>query len=173
MKRLVIDIKASNNIKNYLYSYRHASNLLYKEVAGEARKIVKRKGGDPSSVIPYLFCLRHSLELAIKVLLIEVDSSIKKVGFTGGAKLHNLKIMYDQLVKNLPEFAEIKQFKHLVVIISNFDLDGKYFVYPINKKLKQTLRHTKIEIDEWHKAYNEALDEYTDFIQSAYPDLFS
>lgn len=164
MKTLFIEITDRNTIENYWFAYFKTTEILYRSLIKEC----KNWYGDTSVIVPYLYCVRHTLELAIKILLIRKNKRYQTYNFkSNNGSGHNLTNLWKELDLN-PK--EMPNFESLVKSLS-FDDDGKYFSYPIKKNLEKSLKNTKInDMVSFQKMFRATGNEFITYLGKKYPE---
>lgn len=126
--------------------YKNTVDLLYKEISNNEILI-------DTVVYPFIFCCRHSIELALKVIIknlmiiykiknkiVTTDPYICKVEAV--CKQHDINALYNTFISfdnfQIEIKEELTKFKHLKNCINDydFDTDGDNFRYTFKRNLK-------------------------------------
>lgn len=167
-RKLQVKIKETNGDQNYLYAYKQAANFLYAKI----EKDLNNGNNDFSTVIPYMYLVRHTVELSFKLVLFKHNSNYKIPNKP--AESHNLVFFCNELKSNLGiELDKYPSFLHIAKEIDTVDKDGTYFKYTGDRKQNHQLKDTVINISDLQELFNKFNNQYMEFVKLYIPELFN
>lgn len=149
---------------SYFDTYKRAVDELYKS-------IVKNRSIDLLSY-PFLFLIRHTLELGLKAN-IHLLAKYSEKDYGVGKSLHTLKTLQDAMVKHFEDlsetegkdndvykgfYAENKKLTKLIDYFERIDRLSMTFRYPVDKKGNKNMDHQeRVNLLEMKDKFDEAI----------------
>jgi hypothetical protein len=146
-----------------MYAYSEAASRIFQIMQDDAK--INKKKADFSMVIPYMFLVRHTVELALKVA---IEGFGKKYQMN-----HKLSANYTKL-QNCSTQTLKSVYPAIYNLVNEFDSidpDGMYFRYTTDKSGKSILKNTSIQLSTTQKVLNEFVVQYLKFVKVNLPDL--
>lgn len=168
-KRIIIKIKDTNSTRNYLYSYVETTRRMLSLIS---RGLKRKNNNYLDLVFPTLFILRHSLELALKILIKRIDPQYK---FPKDAnKAHDLNFLINEIERMEPhlvtDYPLIKNFANDIGFV---DKNGTFFKYTNDLNGNKTIVNVEVQFTDLINTYNKFFKMYRKMIDTNYPDLWN
>lgn len=153
----MITIKKDNEDRHYFTSYADTTKFLSEQIIKELEEITPNL----QYVIPTVFLMRHTIEIALKILIKDIDSKNMIANSS-----HSLKDLYEECEKlnlNVKAYPRLKEF---VGDLDFIDSNSYRFRYSTNKD-GNNIRTSddQINIEYYIERFNESLDEIVNIMK--------